>query len=258
MAKQFLKKILPPEILTSLRKMRVRIFGLLYKKNLSALAEIHQSDKWGKHYYTPHYQKHFHSFRDNKIKLLEIGVGGNKSPTYGGASLRMWKDYFRKANIFGIDIYDKSALEENRIKIFKGSQADEDFLKKVAGEIGGLDIVIDDGSHINDHIITSFKTLFPYLKNGGIYVVEDVQTSYWEFFGGSSENFDYKGTAMNFFKDLTDGINHKEFIREGYTPSYFDKNITSIHFYHSLIIINKGTNNEPSSYLVNNKIPNRQ
>jgi len=61
------------------------------------------------------------------------------------------------------------------------------------------------------------------LKDGGIYVIEDTQTSYWPGYGGNSENLADPETMMNFFKNLTDGINHQEFILPNYTPSYFDK-----------------------------------
>ena len=88
----------------------------------------------------------------------------------------MWKVYFPKAQIFGIDIHDKSALEENRIRIFHGSQSDPTFLEQVIATIGTIDIVIDDGSHINEDVIFSFNSLFPSLSKTGIYVIEDTQT----------------------------------------------------------------------------------
>jgi demethylmacrocin O-methyltransferase len=253
--KEFIKKILPVSGINALRKYKYGIVGWSKRNDLTKLAIIFGSDKWGKHYYTPHYQYHFKDFKHKNINLLEIGVGGNKSKTFGGASLRMWKKFFRKGKIFGIDIYDKSALQEKRIKIFQGNQTDEIFLSEVGKDVGPFDIIIDDGSHINAHIITSFKTLFPYLKDGGIYVVEDIQTSYWKIFGGDSEDLNQQGTAMNFFKGLADGINHSEFIIDNYQPTYFDQNIISLHFYHNLVFIYKGNNNENSSFLVNNQIP---
>ena len=89
----------------------------------------------GAHNYTPHYMEHFKKKRFNRIKLLEIGVGGYEKPTYGGHSLRMWKRYFPNGQIFSIDIYDKSSLQEKRIKIYQGSQVDEGFLKNVLEDI---------------------------------------------------------------------------------------------------------------------------
>lgn len=159
----------------------------------------------------------------------------------------MWKKYFQIGNIFSIDIYDKSALQEDRIKIFQGSQVDKDFLDKVCSEIGDIDLIIDDGSHINEHVIESFKILFPKLKDGGIYVIEDTCTAYWPDYGGDASKFDNPGTSMNFFKKLTDSLNFKDFLDPEYQPTYFDMNIISMHFYHNLIFIYKGRNEESST-----------
>ncbi len=215
--------------------------------DLDKLGRIYGTDKVGTHNYTPHYKLHFERFRDKGINLLEIGVGGYEKPFSGGKSLRMWKKYFPSGNIFSIDIYDKSALQEERIKIFRGSQVDREFLNGVCDEIGGIDIIIDDGSHINEHVIESFKILFPKLNDGGIYVIEDTNTSYWPEYGGDSNNLENPATSMNFFKKLTDSLNHKEFLMPRYKPTYYDENIVSIHFYHNIIFIYKGRNEEKSN-----------
>ncbi len=234
-----------------LRKLKNHILNPIHEfrakdstDDLDKLGKIYGTDKAGNHVYTTHYQLHFNRFRDKKINLLEIGVGGYEKPYSGGKSLRMWKKYFQLGNIYSIDIYDKSALQEDRIKIFQGSQVDKNFLEKVCEEIGSIDIIIDDGSHINEHVIESFKILFPKLNDGGIYVVEDTCTSYWPDYGGDSTNFDNPGTSMNFFKKLTDSLNFKDFLTPGYQPTFFDMNIISIHFYHNLIFIYKGKNEE--------------
>ena len=219
----------------------------IFASNLTALAKLHGSDKWGVHLYTPHYERHFRKLRKRKLRILEIGVGGWGDPNAGGASLRIWKYYFPKSSIYSIDIYDKSVIQEHRIKIFRGNQNDPDFLRDVVGQMGGLDLVIDDGSHINEHVITSFGTLFPLLVEGGIYAIEDTQTSYWPEFGGDSYNLDKANTIMNFLKTLTDGLNYEEIARKDYRPSYFDQNITSLHFYHNLAFIYKGRNEEGSN-----------
>lgn len=216
--------------------------------DLTKLARIYNTDKCRGHNYTPHYQTHFQQYKNQKIRLLEIGVGGYDNPKEGGNSLRMWKKYFPKGQIYAIDLYNKSFLEEKRIKIFQGSQVDEDFLKEVVKQTGPLDLIIDDGSHLNEHVIKSFRFLFPYLKEGGIYVVEDTQTSYWPEFGGDNQNLSHSPTLMNYFKGLTDGLNHQEFFKEDFTPGYFDKKIVSIHFYHNLIFIYKGDNSEQSNF----------
>lgn len=155
------------------------IFRALMGSDLKALAVAYGSDKWNSHWYAQHYETHFASRRLNKLNVLEIGIGGYDDPQGGGGSLRMWKTYFPKSNIYGIDIYDKSFHDQNRIKTFKGSQIDDVFLNQVLKEIKDIDIIIDDGSHMNEHILHSFEYLFPKLKNNGFYVIEDIQTSYW-------------------------------------------------------------------------------
>ena len=236
-----------------LKRIYEQVITIPHVNNLSRLAQIYKTDKCGGHFYTQHYQHHFLPFKNKKINILEIGVGGYNNPIYGGDSLRMWKRFFPNANIYSLDIHDKSLLQENRIKIFRGSQVDEAFLERILNEIGELSIIIDDGSHINEHIIHTFKLLFPRLNSGGIYAVEDIQTSYWPDYGGSGVEMNKEGTAMHFLKSLIDGLNHSEFIRPGYRPNYYDKNITAIHFYHNLVFVYKGPNNEGSNLVINNE-----
>lgn len=253
---EFFRKILSERQKGILRKLHHTFKSLIIGGDLTKIAKLYGTDKWGTHFYTPHYQEHFGKFRLKEIKLLEIGVGGYDNPKAGGNSLRMWKMYFPYGQIFSIDIFDKSPLQEKRIRIFQGSQVDFEFLEKVTRETGDLDIIVDDGSHINEHVIETFKFLFPKLKDGGIYVVEDTQTAYWEEFGGESENLNNPRMMTTFFKNLTDGLNNKEFLKEGYEQTYFDTKIVSIHFYHNLIFIYKGDNNEESNIVVNNKYLN--
>ena len=256
--KTYLHQRFTEEQVYVLKKRVAKLLSPFISCNLTLLAKLYETDKTGDHWYTPHYMNHLRKFKNKKIKLLEIGVGGYENPKSGGNSLRMWKKYFPFGKIYSIDIYDKSALQEKRIKIYQGSQVDEDFLKKVTNETGLLDIIIDDGSHFNEHIIESFKILFPKLKDGGVYVIEDIQTSYWEYFGGDSINLNNPKTAMNFFKNLTNCLNHQEIPDEKYTESYFDKKIVSIHFYHNLVFIHKGDNNEESNMVKNHKINNEK
>ena len=167
----------------------------------------------------------------------------------------MWRDFFPNSMIDGIDIYDKSGLEEEKIQIFQGSQDDAIFLENIVEQVGGFNIIIDDGCHINSYVIKSFKTLFPLLRDGGIYVVEDTQTSYWKMFGGNSDDLNSVTTTMGLFKSLVDCLNHEEFDRPGYVPSYFDQNLIEIHFYHNIVFCYKGENNEGSNIVENNVLP---
>ena len=235
------------------RAARYYLYRILFPRDLTRLAIAYGSDKAEEHHYTRHYQAHFEPLRRRRLNLLEIGVGGYQNPWEGGESLRMWKVFFPNSRIYGIDFYEKSYHNEDRIQTFQGSQEDESFLRRVAQEIGPIDIVIDDGSHYNQHVIASFKTLFPLMNETGIYVIEDLQTSYWDEIDGhpwdGSSDLAAPDTSMNFIKRLTDGINYQEFKLENYKPSYFDKNITSIHFYHNLVFIYKGINAEGSNIL---------
>lgn len=243
--KKQLKKTLGKEKLTKIHDRFTKnkflgfLIGLFFGSNLKVLSIIYHTDKYS-HGYIPRYQFYFQKIRRRKNVLLEIGVGGYKFPDKGGASLRMWKRYFPFSKIFAIDIYDKSKLEERRIKIYQGSQVDFSFLENVLKKINTPpNIIIDDGSHINEHVIESFKYLFPSLKNGGYYIVEDTQTSYWDNCGGDSENLDNPDTSMNFFKKLTDSLNYKEYQPIEHVPDYFEKHIDFIHFYSNQIVIKK-------------------
>lgn len=250
--KTWLRTKLSPTTIRTVRNTIADLRAVGPRRDLTTLAKIYGTDKWGTHFYTPHYQHHFAPFRDKPVTLIEIGVGGYADPNSGARSLRMWKKYFPLGNIYALDIHDKSALQEKRIRIFKGSQVDRTVLHEMVEETGEPDLIVDDGSHLNEHVIETFKVLFPLLKQGGIYVVEDTQTSYWPKFGGNSDDLNHAPTLMNFFKQLVDGLNHVEYIRPGFEPSYFDKHIVSIHFYHNLIFIYKGMNEEPSNLVKRN------
>ena len=216
--------------------------------DLAFLAGYFNTDKMGNHFYAPHYMTHFRAFRRRRIKLLEIGVGGVAAPDFGGHSLRMWKRYFPRAEIYSVDIYDKSALEESRIRIFRGSQIDPGLWAEVFKEVGEFDLIIDDGSHVNRHVLETFRMLFPRLKSGGIYVIEDTQTSYWPNYEGDGCTLDNPATQMNFYKRLVDGLNYQEFPSGGVqAATEYDRQITSLHFYHNMVFIYKGANDEPSN-----------
>lgn len=213
------------------------------RPNLTKLAKTYGSDKWGNHRYTPHYQRHFRRWRNRPINLLEIGIGGYSREGKGGASLRMWKDYFPKAQIYGLDIHDKSFVDEPRIRTFQGDQTDPAVLSAILDEVGELSIIIDDGSHRPPHVLATFDLLFPRLADDGLYVIEDIQTSYWPEFGGH-EDPQASGTTMSLVKRLIDGLNYEEFVTEGYEPTYTDLHVTEVSCYHNLVFIRKGDNRE--------------
>ncbi|MCP5531181.1 MAG: class I SAM-dependent methyltransferase [Opitutaceae bacterium] len=235
------KQTIPPKVWHLLKEAAARF---VYAGNLRVLARIYGSDKWGSHWYAQHYERHLGARRKRKIVLLELGIGGYDNPRGGGASLRMWQKYFPRGRIHGVDIHDKRVHDDTRIKTFVGDQSDERFLRQVIAEIGPPDIIIDDGSHVNAHVLNSFEVLFPLLAEDGIYVVEDVCTSYWPDHGGSSTDLNAATTSMGMFKALVDGLNHKEFVGRVRKPTYCDENIVALHFYHNLVFCHKGKNAE--------------
>jgi hypothetical protein len=218
--------------------------GWCYRNDLNRLAIIFGSDKWGSHWYTQHYQRYFEPMKRRRLNVLEIGVGGYGDDAAGAESLRMWKAFFSKSRIVGIDFEDKTRFREDRIDIRICDQTDAAALTRICDEYGGFDIIIDDGSHLNEHVIKSFQVLFPRLRPNGIYAVEDVQTSYWPTWGGGSGNLK---SSMAFFKSLVDGLNHREYPMASYKPTYFDENIIEMAFFHNLVLIRKGENREPSN-----------
>ena len=178
------------------------------------------------------YEKYFSSLKNSKINILEIGVEN-------GDSLRIWREYFTNANICGIDI-DKKDFKIDNVDILQGDQSNHAFLLSLINTYKKFDIIIDDGSHQAKHIITSFNFLFPYLSDTGIYVVEDLQTSYFPRYGGSRINLKKKRSSMNFIKSLTDSINYEKNNRPFFKKNKFDGQIKSINFHQNIAFIYKG------------------
>ncbi|GIJ60384.1 class I SAM-dependent methyltransferase [Virgisporangium aurantiacum] len=214
--------------------------------DLAGLAVRFGSDKWGGHWYTPHYERHFAPLRDHRVRLLELGIGGYHLPDQGGASLHMWQHYFPRGLVHGLDIYDKSRLPVGpRVRTVRGDQGDAAFLDTLGHRIGPLDIVIDDGSHLSRDVIVSFRALFPHLRDGGLYVIEDLGTAYWPGWGGSSERLDDPATSAGFLKTLVDGLNHQELVPGGgRAAADTDTTVTGLHLYHNLAVVEKGRNTE--------------
>ena len=178
------------------------------------------------------YEKYFSPYKESKINILEIGVDN-------GDSLRIWREYFSNANICGIDI-DKKSFTIDNTDILEGDQSDHNFLKLLIKKYKNFDIIIDDGSHQANHIITSFNFLFPYLNDNGLYVIEDLQTSYLPRYGGSRINLNKKKSSMNFVKSLTDSINYEHNNKPFFKKNIFDGLVKSIYFHQNIVFINKG------------------
>ena len=242
--KELLKRNLPAPAIKRLRAATMGPRSWWHRNSLTELARLHGTDKWGVHWYVPHYDRFFRGMKSRRLNVLEIGVGGYQDPKLCGGSLRMWKSYFRKSRIVGIDLYDKRHFSEHRIDIRQCDQTEKECLTRLCSEYEGFDIIIDDGSHINEHVILTFEILFPLLRPDGIYVVEDLQTAYWPGFGGGIHD---AKSSMTYFKNLVDGLNHMEFPIANYRPTFYDENIVEISFFHNLVFILKGKNDERTS-----------
>lgn len=186
--------------------------------------------KW--HHYFEIYERHFARFRDQPICLVEFGVSQ-------GGSLQMWRDYFgTRATIYGVDINPNcKQFEEPGVHIVIGDQEDRVFLKQFARSLPPVDILIDDGGHTMSQQINTFEELFPAVQANGVYLVEDLHTSYWRKWGGG---FKRRGTFIEFSKGFIDRINawHSQQPRK-LSPDQFTKTVRSLHFYDSVLVIEK-------------------
>ena len=185
--------------------------------------------KWN-HYFDV-YDRHFAKYKGKEIVILEIGV------SHGG-SLQMWKNYFgEKAKIYGIDIDPRcKELEEENIKIFIGSQSNRKFLREVKKSIPKVDILIDDGGHTMIQQIVSYEELFDHVKDNGVYLCEDIHTSYWLKFGGGYKR---RGTYIEYSKKFIDLLNAFHSEQVSLKVNDFTRSVDSLHYYDSILVIEK-------------------
>ncbi len=183
-------------------------------------------------HYFPIYERHLSDWRNKTITFLEIGVNQ-------GGSLQMWSRFFGPlATIVGIDINPSCKQHEgDGIQVRIGDQSDPKFLGEIIDEFGLPDIVLDDGSHRMDHILSSFQFLYPKLPKNGLYIVEDLHTAYWEEYGGGLQN---PRTFINVSKNFIDRLN-ADHSRGEIEPDFITRNTFSIAFYDSVVVLERGT-----------------
>lgn len=192
-------------------------------------------------HYFPIYERYLSAYRETGVRMMEIGV-------FRGGSLGMWRRYFGpQAVLTGVDINPDCAAyvdPPNRVAI--GSQDDPAFLRRTVAEMGGLDIVLDDGSHIARHQRASFDILFPLLAEGGLYIIEDVHTAYWtgEFEGG----YGRPGTAVELGKGLVDDLHHW-YHQCGLTSAH-GEHVGAVHFHDSIVVIEKRRSAAPRHSMI--------
>lgn len=225
---------------------------------LTRLAIRFGTDKFGGHLYTPVYHHLLGHLRDQPLKILEIGVGGYNDPNCGGASLRMWAEYFPNAQVTGLDFFEKTIDLPPRVRIERGSQDDTALLLRLNAEYGPFDLVIDDGSHRPEHMIASFMTLYPLLSPDGLYLIEDTQTCFMERFGGNPAG---QGTIYLLAYLLSLQM-HRE---EGYVPGFNEIDLSrlaeitfSVTYLRNIICLKRGDNTYPSNITLDLETPSVQ
>lgn len=178
------------------------------------------------------YDRHFAPYRKKPVTVLEFGV------SHGG-SLQMWKKYFgRRARIVGVDINpDCAALTESQIEVVIGDQDNREFLRELRDRLGPIDVVIEDGGHTMTQQIATFEEIWPGVRDGGVFLIEDLHTSYWDNYGGGHKR---AGTFIEYAKDLIDQQNawHSR-EPESLAVDDYTRSIRGMHVYDSIIVFDK-------------------
>jgi cephalosporin hydroxylase len=192
--------------------------------------------KW-MHYFEI-YERHFSQFRNQPISLLEFGV-------LHGGSLQMWKYYFgAQAKIYGADINPRCAeLAEDQITILLADQESRESLRNICNTLPPFDIIIDDGGHTMLQQTTTFEEMWGQLKVGGVYLVEDMLTSYWPSFGGGYKN---PVNFVEYTKNLIDQLHAWHAVpNSGLAVNEFTRTAFSLHYYDSVLVIEKRAMQQP-------------
>jgi O-antigen biosynthesis protein len=209
------------------------------------------SDKWA--LYLREYDRIFSPFRSQAVSLLEIGI-------QNGGSLEIWSQYFPNAEVFvGCDINPDCAelrYEDPRITVIVGDATAPETHSKVLAQSATFDLIVEDGSHTSSDIVKTFARYFPTLKEGGVFVAEDLHCSYWqEYEGGIFHPY----SSITFFKHLSDIVNHEHWgveksraqLLDGFKHLLqveFDESvlaqISSIEFINSICIVRKKHSNK--------------
>jgi len=191
------------------------------------------STKWSGYFDV--YERHLKKFVGKAPRILEIGI-------LGGGSIELWLKYFGPdTSVVAVDINEECLKYEynSDVKIVMGDQGDPVFWENFIKTQNKFDIVIDDGSHIMNHQITTLNKIFPHIKEGGVYICEDTHTSYWpQPWGGV---FRGAGTFTEHSKRVTDILNQQHFqgtpIDNNVLNTY--NNLYSVAFYNSMVVMEK-------------------
>jgi hypothetical protein len=203
--------------------------------SLQKIGKSHQTDKsslthsFNGSSFLDVYDSYFSVMRNSKVKLLEIGVNY-------GSSIRTWRDYFVNGTIVGIDVNPDAFFQEDRIHIHIGSQSDPVLASIIKETYDFFDVIVDDGSHINNLTLKSFELYFPMLKPGGFYIIEDTHCTY--------QDADPRWPGMNYNHDEVDYSNKREDFNKFIENLLFEMDhkrgeIFHVHFYSETVVIKK-------------------
>lgn len=194
-------------------------------------------DKWN-HYFAI-YDRHFSRFRGQAVNIVEFGVSQ-------GGSLQMWRDYFGpQAAIWGVDINPNcKQFEQSNTKVIIGDQEDRSFLRDLAKTLPPIDILIDDGGHTMRQQINTFEELFGKIQGNGVYLIEDLHTSYWKKWGGGYKK---SGTFIEYSKNFIDQLNawHSRQPNK-FKVTELTRTVASAHYYDSVLVLEKKPMSEPT------------
>ena len=195
-----------------------------------------KSDKISHHGYQRIYPWFLGHFVNSKVNLLEIGIDETES-------LKLWQGYFKEIQLYGIDIDEKSFTDPT-VTLFKVDQSKSDQLANFKANVETqFDIIIDDGSHVPTHQILTLESLWSLLRPGGVYIIEDIETSYWKKSNIYGYNFDARHANMvTFATDLIQGINAEFDAKVRLSkpkPSNLSDEVEFVTFAHNCIVLVK-------------------
>jgi hypothetical protein len=196
------------------------------------------------HGYADHYQRHLKRRRWRRMVVIEIGVGGYSQSAPSG-SLRVWRDYLPRSTILGVDLHPKHIALGPRVVFAQLNQASAvDWAKALENLRRPPDLVIDDGSHRGSDTSAAFRYLYPQLRRGGLYVIEDLHTSYWPKFGGAVPAPDDSAVALT--KQLVDEVQALDEIYTrkphwGGPPEVEGLATGAVHVYPGIVFIEKAS-----------------
>ena len=184
------------------------------------------------------YDRHFQPYRNKAVTIVEFGV------SHGG-SLQMWKHYFgNRARIVGVDINPKCAsVTEPQIEVVIGDQEDRGFLRSLVSKVGSIDVLIEDGGHTMGQQIATFEELWPSIVEGGLYLAEDLHTSYRPNYGGGLRR---EGTFIEYAKNLIDQQHAWHSLEDGFEVDAYTRTVRGMHVYDSIIVFDKASVPKPN------------